>query len=93
MLQVFHTDVAKVDIDVLYVQWLYTYVASFGVQCFISFVQMHVASLVIWMLHMFSHICCKYFVWMLHMFAMNFKCFSCVFASVLDPYFKCFIYL
>ena len=38
-----------------------------------------------------SYVCCKCFIWMLHIFAMVFKCFSGVFASVLDACFKCFI--
>ena len=37
MLQVFCMDVAKVDRDVAYVQWLYTYVADVCSQCFICF--------------------------------------------------------
>jgi hypothetical protein len=40
-----------------------------------------------------SGICCKCFIWMLCMFYMVFKCFSYVFASVLDACFKCFICL
>ena len=40
-----------------------------------------------------SHICCKHFIWMLRMFYMVFKCFSGVFASVLDRCFTCFICL
>jgi hypothetical protein len=40
-----------------------------------------------------SHMWCKYFIWILRMFYMVFKCFSGVFASVSDAYFKCFICL
>jgi hypothetical protein len=40
-----------------------------------------------------SHTCCKCFIWMLRIFYNGFKCFSGVFASVLDAYFKCFICL
>jgi hypothetical protein len=52
MLQVFHMNVAKVDVMLHMLQWLCTYVASFYCQCFIC-VFTHVASVFIWMLHMF----------------------------------------
>ena len=42
MLQVFYEDVAKVDRDVAYVEWLYTYVASVRSKCFICFFQTHI---------------------------------------------------
>jgi hypothetical protein len=35
MLQVFHLDVAKVDLDVAYVEGLYTHVSSVYFKCFI----------------------------------------------------------
>jgi hypothetical protein len=37
----------------------------------------YVASVFIWMLHMFSHIRCKCFIWMLHMFTMTSSVFRC----------------
>jgi hypothetical protein len=54
---------------------------------------MHVASICFKCFQVFHTYVCKSFIWMLHMFAMVFKCFSCVFASVSDTYFTCFIYL
>jgi hypothetical protein len=46
MLQMFHTDVAKVDRDVDMLQWFVQYVASVCSQCFIYF-QTYVASVFI----------------------------------------------
>jgi hypothetical protein len=74
MLQVFQMDVAKVDQDIAYVARLYMYVAKDCYQCFICVFLTHVASVFIWMLHMFhTYVAC--FMRMLRMFAMVFKCF------------------
>jgi hypothetical protein len=69
-------------------QWLSIYVAKRSVPNVSSdvcckCVYLHVAYV--------SHICYKCFIWILGMFVMVFKCFSGVFASVSEAYFKCFI--
>jgi hypothetical protein len=64
-------------------QWLYTYVASFCSQCFLCFSQTYIASVFI-----IPHIYCKYLSGCCVCFIMLFKCFSSIFISVLDAYFK-----
>jgi hypothetical protein len=64
MLQVFHTDVAKVDRDVTYVATVDMYVANSYSQCFIFFLTYVVSVLSEYC------ICCKSFIWMLGMFTM-----------------------
>ena len=56
-------------------------------------IYMHVASICFKCFQLFYTYVYKYFIWMLHMFAMVFKCFSGVFVSVSNAYFKCFICL
>jgi hypothetical protein len=48
---------------------------------------------VIWMLHMFSHICSKYFIWMLYMFLMVFKCFYKCFKCMFEVFYLSFLYV
>jgi hypothetical protein len=91
MLQVFHTDVAKVDQDLTHV------VMAVHVCCQLLFS----------VFHLFSAVCCKcvyldvayVFTYMMQVFYLDvvyvyniFKCFSDFFASVSDTCFKCFIY-
>jgi hypothetical protein len=54
---------------------------------------MHVASICFKCFQVFHTYACDYFILMLHIFAIVFKCFSGIFASVLDACFKCFICL
>jgi hypothetical protein len=67
MFQIFHMDVAKVDRDV-------THVASVSEACckclfkMFHLFQTYVASVLIWMLYMFSHICCKSIFQMFQLF-------------------------
>jgi hypothetical protein len=87
-------DVAKVDRGMLHMlhilQLFHRHVASVCFECFIYSRGMfhlcfltHVASVFIWMLHMFhTYICCMRFIWMLRIVAMVFKCFQ-VFFQVL----------
>ena len=93
MLQLFYTNVAKVDQNVAYVAMV-VHICCKGLfpmfhLCFwtyvISVFYLDVAYV--------SHICCKCFIWILHIFTMIFKCFSYVFASVSKACFKCFICL
>jgi hypothetical protein len=67
-------------------QWLYSYVANVCHQYFICFFQMYVASVFIWKLDMFQHICCKYFIWMLRTCCKGFQVFSCVFLQVFQTH-------
>jgi hypothetical protein len=55
-----------------------------------SVFQSYVASVFIWMLHMFSHICCKCFIWMLCMF---FKCFCMCFRRMFQTFHLSFLYV
>jgi hypothetical protein len=89
MLQVFCTDVAKIGRDVSYVAMVVHTCCKLPFSMFHMFFETHVASVVIWILHMFSHVCCKCFIWMLRIFAMILMCF----VSVSDACFKCFISL
>jgi hypothetical protein len=59
---VFYRDIAKIDRDVSYVAMVVHVCFKLSVFNVSSVFQMHVASVVIWMLHMFSHICCKCFI-------------------------------
>jgi hypothetical protein len=68
-LQVFHTDIAKVDRDVTYVAMV-VHICCKHLFVFRLFFQTYVASVFIRILHMFQHICCKCFIWMLRMFQM-----------------------
>jgi hypothetical protein len=106
-LQVLYIDVAKVDQDVAHVvidihvclkcmfHLFQTNIASVLSRCCKSksryCIYMHVASICFKCFQVFHTYACKCFIWTLHMFAMIFKCFSGVFASVLDTYFKYFI--
>ena len=70
--------------------WLYTYVANVCSQCFICYI----ASVFIWMLHMFYTYVASVLSRCCVCVATIFKCFfPDVFTSVLDACFKCFIYL
>ena len=68
-------------------QWAHTFVASLCSQCFICFLQTYVASVFVWTLHMFLHICCKCFYlnvayvlqWVSTVFMCFCKCFRCMF--------------
>jgi hypothetical protein len=66
-------------------------------KCLLLFLMFHqfcatyVESAFIWMLHMFSHIWCKFFFLDVAYVYNGFKCFSGVFASILNTWFKCFI--
>ena len=79
MLQVFHTNVVKVDRDVAYVAMV---VHIYCKLLFPMFHQSYVANVFIRMLHIFhtyvSYICCVRFIWMLcslQWFQMFFWCF------------------
>jgi len=73
-LQVFHMDITKVDQGVTYVAMV-VHICCKHLSVFRLFFQTYLASVFIWILHMFQHKCCKCFIWMLRMFAMFFKCF------------------
>ena len=89
MLQIFHTDVAKVDQMLHILQWLCMYVANMCPN--VSSVFSDVCCKCVYLdVAYVSHICCECFIWMLRLFAMVFKFF---FASVLNPCFKCSICL
>jgi hypothetical protein len=88
-LQVFHTDVAKVDWDVAYVAMVvHVYCKSLS-PCFICFPHVRCKCIYLDVAYV-SHICCKCFIWMLRMAIIFFKCF---FRCFLDACFKCFICL
>ena len=75
-------------------QWLCTDVASFCFQCSICFFfKTYVASVFIWVLHMFHTYVISVLSGCCVCFTIFFKCFSCVFANVSDACFKCFICL
>jgi hypothetical protein len=58
MLQVFHTDVAKVDRDVAYVAMVVLVCCKSVPPMFhLFFFQTYIVRMLIWMLHIFSHIC------------------------------------
>jgi len=88
-------DVAKVDqrmlhmLHILHLLQLQPYVLSVSdvpEVCFIGVFRMQVASVFIWMLHMFhTYVACVLFG-CLCMVAMVLKCFSCVFFQVLQKY-------
>jgi hypothetical protein len=85
MLQVFHTDVAKVDWGVAFVAMVYTHMLQASVSNVSSVFQTYVASVFIWMLHMF-HIyvasvlsgCCVCFDMVSSVFQVFFTCVSSV---------------
>ena len=82
MLHMFHLDVAKVDLVLHMLQWLYTYFASVCFKCFSYFKRMLQSVLSGYciccsgntcMLQVYvpnvspvSHLCCKCFIWMFH---------------------------
>jgi hypothetical protein len=75
MLQVFYTDTTKVDRDVTHVAMVVHVCCKLVFSMFYLFFSTYVASVFIWMLHMFSHIRCKCFIWILRIFTMVFRCF------------------
>jgi hypothetical protein len=84
---VFRTDVSKVDQDVAYVAIVCTRMLQASILNVSSVFQMHVASVFIWMLHMFhtyvvSVLSENVFIWMLRMF-------HTYVASVLSGYCLC----
>jgi hypothetical protein len=78
-------------------QWLYTYVTKVCYPCFICVFWTHVASVFIWMLHMF-HIyvacvlsgCCVWLQWFSSVFRCFFKCFNCLQMYVATVVSRCF---
>jgi hypothetical protein len=83
ILQVFHMDVAKIDRCCTCCKRPF--------QKFHLLFQTYVASVFIWMLHMF-HTYVASFILMFNMFCTDFfKCFNVFFTSVSEAYCKCFI--
>jgi hypothetical protein len=80
-------NVAKIDHDVVYIAMV-VHVCYYKetISNVSSVFQMYVGSVFIWMLHMFSHICCKCFIWMLCIFAMVFKCFCKCFIRIFQMF-------
>ena len=69
-------------------QWLYAYVASVCSKCFIYFFQTYVASVFIWMLHIFhTYVASVLSGYCVCMLAIVFNFFK----SALDACFECFI--
>ena len=93
MLQVFHTDIAKVDHGVAFVAMVCTRMLQASVFNVSSIFQTYVASVFIWMLHMFHTYVASVLSGCCVCLAIVSKCFSDVFASVSDACFKCFICL
>jgi hypothetical protein len=79
MLQVFHIDVAKVDRDVAYDAMVVHMCCNLFVSN-VSFFQIYVVSVFIWMLYMFHTYVCKCFIQKLRMFLQWFQLFLDVFA-------------
>ena len=75
MLQVFHVDVAKVDRDVAMVVYVY---CKLLFPMFHLFFQTYIASVFIWMLHMFHTYVGSVLSGCCICFAMVFKCFRVV---------------
>ena len=103
MLQVLHLDVLKVNQDVAYIAMVHICCKCL-LPMFNLYFRMYVASVFIWILHMFHtyvasilSIYCIYFAHMLQVFYQDVACvrngfqvFLGVFASVSDSCFKCF---
>ena len=85
----FHMDIAKVNRDVAYVAMVVHVCCKLLFPMFHIFFQTYVASVFIWMLHMFH----TYVASVLFGCYVCFAMVSSVFASVTDTCFKCFIYL
>jgi hypothetical protein len=90
---VLYTDVAKRDLDVAYVAMVIHVCYKLLFLMFHLFSQTYVASVFIWILHMFRTYVTSVLFECCVCFTMIFKCFPCVFVSVSDACFKCFIYL
>jgi hypothetical protein len=93
VLHLFQMNVAKVDQNVAYVAMV-AHVCYKGLfpmfhLCFWTYCCKCVYLNVAYVLH----ICCRCFICILHVFAMVFKLLSCIFASVSETCFKCYIYL
>ena len=85
MLPMFHSDVVKVDQDIVYVAMVVHVCCKNLSSMFHLFFHMYVASVFIWMLHMFhTYVACVLLI-----------CCVCLqwFSSVSDACFKCFICL
>jgi hypothetical protein len=68
----------KVDHDVAYLQWLYTYIAKVCFQCFICVFGCMLQVCACLDVAYVSHICCKCFIWIYACFAMIFtRCLFC----------------
>jgi hypothetical protein len=81
MLQVFHMDVANVVPNVAYVSMVVHYVAKVYYQCFIYVFRTYVASVFIWMLHMFYTYVATFYLDVAYV-CNDFKVFSGVFFLV-----------
>jgi hypothetical protein len=86
---VFHMDVVKVDRDVVYVAMVVHLCCKLLFSMFHLFFQTYVASVLIWMLHMFR----AYVVCVLFGCYVCLQWFQVFFASISDTCFKCFISL
>jgi hypothetical protein len=90
---VFRMDAAKVDQDVAYVTMVVHVCCKLLFPMFHLFFQTYVASVFIWMLCMVHTYVASVLFRCCVCFYNGFKCFSGVFANVLDACFKCFINL
>ena len=89
----FHMDVTNVDWDVPYVVMVVHVCCNRLSSMFHLFFQTYVASVFIWMLHMFHIYVASVFIWMLLMFAMIFNCFCKYFRCMFRMFYLSFLYV
>ena len=89
----FHMDVAKVDRDICICAMVVHISCKLIFPMFHLFFHTYIASVFIWILHMFRTYVASVLFGCCVCFYNGFKCFSGIFTSVSDLYFKCFICL